>query len=141
MSDLQAKALAQQRLEVMLLTALAALALLLSLIGVYGLVSNLVAQRRREIGIRMALGCTLSQAMTKVGRSGVVAVSFGLAAGLGVSAFALRLMRNQLFGVRSADPATVMAACLLLLLAACAASFLPTLRIARINPATTLRAE
>jgi predicted permease len=141
MSDLQTKALAQQHLEVMLLTTLAGLALLLSLIGVYGLVSNLVAQRRREIGIRMALGCTLVQAMKEVGRSGVTAVSFGLAAGLGASGFALRLMKSQLFGVRSADPATMIAACLLLLVAACVASFLPTLRIARINPASTLRAE
>jgi predicted permease len=141
MSDLQAKALAQQRLEVMLLTALAGLALLLSLIGVYGLVSNLVGQRRREIGIRMALGCTLVQAMTEVGRSGVIAVSLGLAAGLAASSLALHMMKSQLFGVRSADPATVIAACLLLLVAACVASFLPTLRIARINPASTLRAE
>ncbi|MGE5322219.1 MAG: ADOP family duplicated permease, partial [Actinomycetota bacterium] len=83
MSDLQAQALADQRLEVMLLSALAGLGLLLSAIGVYGLVSNLVAQRRREIGIRMALGCTLPQAMVEVGRSGVIAVAIGLAAGLG----------------------------------------------------------
>jgi ABC-type antimicrobial peptide transport system permease subunit len=141
MSDLQAKALAEQRLEVVLLTALAGVALLLSLLGVYGLVSNLVTQRQREIGIRMALGCRLSQAMTEVGRSGVFAVSFGLATGLAASGFTLRIMKTQLFGLRSADPATVIVACLLLLVAACTASFLPTLRIARINPATTLRAE
>jgi hypothetical protein len=133
--------LAEQRLEVVLLTALAGVALLLSLLGVYGLVSNLVTQRQREIGIRMALGCRLSQAMTEVGRSGVFAVSFGLATGLAASGFTLRIMKTQLFGLRSADPATVIVACLLLLVAACTASFLPTLRIARINPATTLRAE
>ncbi|HWG86802.1 MAG TPA: FtsX-like permease family protein, partial [Candidatus Acidoferrales bacterium] len=141
MSDLQATALSQQRVEVLLLSVLACLALLLALVGVYGMVSNLVAQRRREIGIRMALGCTLSQAMVEVGRSGVIAVIAGLFVGLGVAAFALQAIKSQLFGVRSLDPLTLIAACLLLLLAACVASFAPTLRIARINPATTLRAE
>ena len=141
MSDLQAAALSQQRVEVMLLTVLASLALLLSLVGVYGMVSNLVAQRRREIGIRMALGCTLSQAMVEIGRSGVIAVILGLCTGLGVAAFALQAIKSQLFGVRSFDPLTLVAACLLLLVAACLASFAPTLRIARINPASTLRSE
>jgi len=141
MSDLQATALSQQRVEVMLLTVLASLALLLSLVGVYGMVSNLVAQRRREIGIRMALGCTLSQAMVEIGRSGVIAVILGLGVGLGASAFSLQAIKSQLFGVRSLDPVTLIAACVLLLLAACVASFAPTLRIARINPASTLRSE
>ena len=141
MSDLQATALSQQRVEVTLLTVLASLALLLSLVGVYGMVSNLVAQRRREIGIRMALGCTLSQAMVEIGRSGVIAVILGLCVGLGASAFALQAIKSQLFGVRSLDPVTLITACVLLLLAACVASFVPTLRIARINPASTLRSE
>lgn len=141
MSDLQAKALSDQRIEMMLLSALAGLGLLLSVIGVYGLVSNLVAQRRREIGIRMALGCTLPQAMVEIGRSGVMAVALGLAGGIGASVFALRAIESQIFGVHSLDLATLIAACLLLLIAACVASFAPTLRIARINPAATLRSE
>ena len=141
MTDLQARALSQQRTEVMLLSALASLALLLSIVGVYGLVSNLVAQRRREIGIRMALGCSMARAMVEVGRSGVLAVCVGLAVGLGAAAFALRVMKSQVFGIRSLDPITLTAVSFLLLLAACVASFAPTLRIARINPASTLRAE
>lgn len=141
MSDLQAKALADQRLEMMLLTALAGLGLLLSVIGVYGLVSNLVAQRRREIGIRMALGCTLPQAMIEVGRSGVFAVGIGLATGICAAVFTSRAIASQIFGARSLDPVTLIAASLLLLIAACVASFAPTLRIARINPASTLRSE
>ncbi len=141
MSDLQAKALSQQRVEVLLLTVLSSLALLLALVGVYGMVSNLVAQRRREIGIRMALGCTLPQAMVEIGRSGVIAVIVGLCVGLGVAAFVLQAIKSQLFGVRSLDPLTLITACLLLLLAACVASFAPTLRIARINPSMTLRSE
>ncbi len=141
MSDLQAEALSQQRVEVMLLSALAVLALLLSVLGVYGLVSNLVTQRRREIGIRMALGCTLSQAVVEIGRSGLIAVSVGLAAGLGAEAFASRLMKSQIFGVRALDPMTLLTCCSLLLIAACVAACAPARRIARINPASTLRSE
>jgi putative ABC transport system permease protein len=141
MSDLQARALSQQRIEVMLLTVLASLALLLSLVGVYGLVSNMIAYRRREIGIRMALGCTLAQAMIEVSRSGMAAVLVGLAAGLGAAGFAAHAIKSQLFGVRSLDPVTLITVSLLLLVAALIASFAPTLRIARINPAATLRSE
>ncbi|HYX54499.1 MAG TPA: ADOP family duplicated permease [Candidatus Limnocylindrales bacterium] len=141
MSDLQAKALGQQRVEVVLLIGLAALALLLAVVGIYGLVSNLIAQRRREIGIRMALGCTVVQAMIASGRTGLTATCIGMAAGAGAAAIALRAMNTQLFGVRSLDPATLGAVCVLLLVAACFASFAPTLRIARINPSATLRSE
>ena len=84
LSDLQALALRQQRFEVLLLGTLATLALVLSLVGVYGLVSNMVAQRTREIGIRMALGSSVRQAMMEVGSSGIVAVSLGLGGGLAI---------------------------------------------------------
>ncbi|HLK52742.1 MAG TPA: FtsX-like permease family protein, partial [Candidatus Angelobacter sp.] len=141
MGDLQALALRQQRFEVMLLGVLAALALLLSLVGVYGLVSNMVAQRTREIGIRMALGSSTHQAMLEVGRSGITAVALGLAGGLGLSALSLHLIKSELYGVKTYDPLTFAAVLTLLILAATAATFLPTLRIARIDPASTLRAE
>ena len=141
MGDLQALALRQQRFEVMLLGALAALALLLSLVGVYGLVSNMVAQRTREIGIRMALGSSTGQAMLEVGKSGITAVAFGLAGGLGLSALSLRLIKSELYGVKTYDPLTFAAVLTLIILAATAAAFLPTRRISRIDPASTLRAE
>lgn len=141
MGDLQALALRQQRFEVMLLGVLAALALLLSLVGVYGLVSNMVAQRTREIGIRMALGSSTRQAMLEIGRSGITAVAFGLAGGLGLSVLSLRLIKSELYGVKTYDPLTFAAVLALLILAATAATFLPTRRIARIDPASTLRAE
>jgi predicted permease len=141
MDDLQALALSEQRVEVMLLTVLAGLAFLLSVLGTYGLVSNVVVQRRREIGIRMALGCGLGQAMTTVARSGIACASLGLCGGLLVSIFVLRLLKSQLYGIGSLDPATLIAVSLILLLAALAASFLPTRSIARIDPAATLRAE
>lgn len=141
LSEIETEALRQQRIEVLLLGVLSGVALLLSLIGVYGLVSNLVVQRTREIGIRMALGSTVPQAMAEVGRSGIIAVAFGLGAGLILAVLTLRVIRGELYGVRPYDPASLIAVCALLMLAALAASFAPTLRIARIDPASTLRAE
>ena len=141
LKDLQAEALQQQRFEVLLLGGLAGLALLLSLVGIYGLVSNLVVQRTREIGIRMALGSTVGQAMVEIGTSGIVAVSLGLACGLALSALCVRIIRSELYGVKAYDPITFGAVLAILALAAAAATFLPTRKIARIDPASTLRAE
>ena len=141
LSDIQALALQQQRFEVLLLGILAGLALLLSLVGVYGLVSNMVVQRTREIGVRMALGSSVRQAMMEVGSSGIVAVLLGLGGGLALSAISVRLIKSELYGVQIYDPLTFVAVLLLLILAATAATFLPTRRIAHIDPASTLRAE
>jgi len=141
LSDLQALALRQQRFEVLLLGTLATLALVLSLVGVYGLVSNMVAQRTREIGIRMALGSSVQQAMMEVGSSGIAAVLLGLGGGLALSAISVRIIKSELYGVQIYDPLTFVAVLLLLILAATAATFLPTRRIAHIDPASTLRAE
>ena len=141
LSDIQALALQQQRFEVLLLGILAGLALLMSLVGVYGLVSNMVVQRTREIGIRMALGSSVPQAMIEVGSSGIVAVLLGLGGGLALSAISVRLIKSELYGVQIYDPLTFTAVLLLLILAATAATFLPTRRIARIDPASTLRVE
>lgn len=141
MHDLDNEALDRQRMEVFLLSVLAGLALVLSVIGVYGLVSNLVTQRTREIGIRMALGSTLRQAMIEIGKSGVFAAAFGIIAGLGLSALTVRLIQAELFGVRPYDPVTFGLTLAVLLAAALLASIAPTARIARIDPASTLRAE
>jgi macrolide transport system ATP-binding/permease protein len=141
MSDLRDSAVSLQRIEVTLLTTLAGLALLLSTVGVFALVSNLVVQRTREIGIRIALGSTISQAMLEVGRSGIVSAGLGIGAGLVLSAFALRVAKSALFGVKVYDPATIAAVVMLLGAIALAASLGPTLRIARIHPAETLRSE
>jgi predicted permease len=141
MDDLLAKNLVYQRVEVVLLAGLAGLALLLSAIGVYGLVSNLIVQRTREIGIRMALGSSIRQAMVDVGSAGVVAAGFGLISGLGLSFLALRVLRSQLFGIQEYDPLTLTSVPLIIAVIAVAASFLPTLRLTRIDPAETLRME
>jgi putative ABC transport system permease protein len=141
MRDLLAKTLATQRVEVALLGAMAALALLLSAVGIFALVANMVAQRTREIGIRMALGSTVGQAMVQIGRSGAGASVVGLFLGLALCAGALRVMRSVLYGVGVYDAPTLATVVLTLVLVTLLATTLPTLRIAKIDPANTLREE
>jgi predicted permease len=141
MSDVLSDALSLQHIEVGLLTTLAALALMLSSVGIYGLVSNLVTQRRRELGIRMALGCTMQRAMLQVAGTGITATVAGLAGGLLLSSIAVKVLRSQLFGVAVYDPLTLCVVSALLVLVALFAALLPTIRIANIDPAETLRAQ
>ena len=141
MSDLMARTLATQRIEVALLGGMAALALLLSAVGVFGLVANMVAQRTREIGIRMALGSSVSRLMWQIGLTGFGASLFGVALGLLGCAAALRVMRSVIFGVGAYDLPTLSAVVLVLSLVALTAAVLPALRIATIDPAKTLRDE
>ena len=141
MSDVLSDALLMQHMEVGLLTTLAALALMLSSVGIYGLVSNLVTQRRRELGIRMALGCTLQGAMLELAGTGITATVAGLAAGLLLSSVAVKVLRSELFGVAVYDPLTLCVVSALLVLVALFAALLPTIRIASIDPAETLRAQ
>jgi predicted permease len=141
MQDLLDRQLQMQMIEVTLLGTLAGLALLLSAVGIYALVSNLVVQRTREIGIRIALGSTLSQAMQQIASPGVAAAVAGVVAGLACSFFVLRVMKSAIYGVSTWDPVTLVSVPLLLVAIAAGASVLPTLRIARIDPAETLRAE
>ena len=141
MEDLMQQELETQRIEVLLLSVLAGLALLLSTVGIYGLVSNLVVQRTREIGIRMALGSSIERAMVEIGSSGLFAGGAGLIAGLGLSFVALRVLKSELYGVGVYDPVTLVATPALLALIALAASVLPVMRISRIDPALTLRSE
>ena len=141
MRDLLAKALATQRVEVALLSAMAALALLLSAVGVFALVANIVAQKTREIGIRMALGSTIRQAMVNIGGPGVRASALGLILGLVLCAGALRAIRSVLYGVGVYDAPTILSVVLILASVTIIAGTVPTLRIARIDPAQTLRDE
>jgi predicted permease len=141
MSDLMAKTLATQRIEVALLSAMAGLALLLSAVGIFALVANMVAQRTREIGIRIALGSTVRRAMVQVGGPGMRASAIGMAAGLLLCAATLRAMRSVLYGVGVYDAPTIAAVVLTLLAVTLLATTVPTLRIARIDPAKTLREE
>ncbi len=141
MKDLMAATLATQRIEVALLAAMASLALLLSAVGIFALVANMVAQRTREIGIRIALGSTIQKAMIDVGRSGVGASSLGLVLGLLLCAGALRALRSVLYGVSMYDLPTIVVVVLTLSVVTLLATTAPALRVARIDPAKTLREE
>ncbi len=141
MSDLMAQTLVMQRIEVALLGTMAGLALLLSAVGIFALVASMVAQRNREIGIRIALGSTIRQAMARVSGPGARASALGLLAGLVLCAVALRAMRSVLYGVGVYDAPTIVAVVLTLLAVTLLASAGPALRIARIDPAKTLREE
>jgi predicted permease len=141
MRDLLAKTLATQRVEVALLSALAALALLLSAVGIFSLVANIVAQSTREIGIRIALGSSVRQAMIHIGAPGVRASALGLILGLILCAGALRAMHSVLYGIGVYDVPTMLIVIMVLALVTVAAATVPTLRIAGIDPARTLREE
>ncbi len=141
MNDLQATALSQQRIEVALLGTMAGLALLLSAVGIFALVASLVTQRTREIGIRIALGSTIRQAMTHVSSSGVGAAAAGLALGLVLCFLVLRTMRSVIYGVGVYDVPSLLAVLGMLAAVTLLAAAIPALRIARIDPATTLREE
>ena len=141
MKDLLAKTLAMQRIEVALLGAMAGLALLLSAVGIFALVANLVAQKTREIGIRIALGSSIRRAMVHVGGPGVRASAAGLALGMVLCVGALRAMRSVLYGVGVFDLPTLLGVVAVLALVSLVATTVPTLRIAGIDPASTLRDE
>ena len=141
MNELLATTLADQRIQVALLSTMAGLALLLSMVGIFALVANLVAQRTREIGIRIALGSTIRQTMIHVGGPGVRAALAGLAAGLILCVGALRAMRSVLYGVDVYDSPTLIGVVLTLAAVTLLAASIPVLRIAHIDPATTLREE
>src|SRR6185503_7375975 len=135
------ESLARRRFSMLLLTLFAGLALGLATIGIYGVIAYLVTQGTRELGIRMALGATPRAILLLILRHGLSVALLGVGAGL-AGAFALtRFMRNLLFGVGAADPATFATVSLLLTAIALAASYLPARRAARIDPMVSLRSE
>jgi predicted permease len=141
MQDLLAKTLAMQRIEVALLGTIGGLALILSTVGIFSLVANIVAQRTRDIGIRMALGSTIREAMLNIGAPGLRAAAVGLFLGLIVSAALLRALRSVLYGIGVYDAPTLATVVALLVSVSVMATAIPALRIARIDPARTLREE
>ena len=141
MDGLLREQLQMQRVEVMLLTTLAGLALMLSAVGIHSLVSNLVLQRTREIGIRMAFGSSVRRAIAQISFSGLTAAGIGLVLGLSLSFLALRVLRSQVYGVAVYDPLTLVGTPLLLALTAGLATLIPAARITGIDPAQTLRSE
>jgi predicted permease len=124
-----------------LFSMLAGLALLLASIGLYGLISQTIAQRRHELGIRLALGATVGQTIAGIMRPGLALAGIGVVVGLGLSSVAVRLLKSMVFGVKENDPTTFAAMAGVLLLVAAAASLVPALRILKMDPAETLRKD
>ncbi|MGA2741185.1 MAG: FtsX-like permease family protein, partial [Bryobacteraceae bacterium] len=117
------------------------LALTLSLIGLYGVMSFVVTRRTREIGIRLALGATGASVIRLVLRDAIVMIAAGVALALPCVAALGTLVQSQLFGVTATDPVTVAAAALILAVGALAAAFVPALRASNVSPTDALRLE
>jgi len=115
------------------------LAAALAVVGVYGVIAYTVAQRVREIGVRLVLGATPSQVVGLVVRDGARLLAIGLAIGLVAAALASRTVEGLLFAIKGLDPLTFVVATLLLGTAALFASYLPARRAARVSPASALR--
>ncbi len=141
MRDVLRDSVAEPRFRTLLLVAFAAMAVILAAVGIYGLISYSVAQRTREIGIRMALGAQARQVMMPVLRQGLVLALTGIAVGLAGSAAAARLLSGFLFGIQPSDPLTYALVSALLLFVTLLASFIPSRRALRVDPLTALRSE
>ncbi|HEX3927450.1 MAG TPA: ABC transporter permease [Gemmatimonadales bacterium] len=141
MTDVIANSIGQPRFYLTLLITFAAVAVLLALAGLYGVMSYVVAQRTRELGIRSALGSGTRGILQLVTLQGGRLVGAGLVIGLAASTVVTRLLTGLLYGVSPLDPVTWLAAAVLLVAAGIAATLIPALRAARVDPATAMRIE
>jgi predicted permease len=141
LDEVVASSFATRRLSMLLLSAFAALALVLACVGIYGVISYLVTQRTHEIGVRMALGAERRDVLRLVlghgARMALIGVVIGVFAALGLT----RLMANQLFGVSAHDPATFAGVSALLIVVAVLACYIPARRATRVDPLIALRYE
>jgi putative ABC transport system permease protein len=141
MNDVLATSVAPRRTPMLLLSAFAGAALLLAMIGIYGVTAYYVTQRTQEIGIRMALGAQMSDVLKLVLRGGMALATIGIVAGV-VGAFILtRWMSSLLFGVKPTDALTFIAVSLCLLVTALLACYLPARRASKVDPLVALRYE
>jgi predicted permease len=135
------KSISRTAFTLVMLGIAAAIALLLGIVGLYGVIAYSASQRTREIGIRIALGAPRNRITTMFVRQGLVLACSGIVCGLLLALAATRFLKSLLFHVSPVDPATYLLACIALCAAAFVASYLPSRRTAAVNPVDALRAE
>ena len=136
--DLLGVALAQPRLNALLLAAFAGTALLLAIVGLYAITASAVRQRTHELGVRLAVGATAHDVLRLVMAEALSVVAAGLAVGIGVALFTSRLVRSMLYGVSPSDPMTLLSVCVVLLVAALVTAYFPARRAARLDAVRAL---
>jgi putative ABC transport system permease protein len=141
MDDVFAETIARPRFLAVLLMIAAGLALALAAIGTYGVLSYAVSQRRKEIGIHMAMGATRQRVLGMVLGQGMVLAAVGLVVGVGASFLLTRFLQTQLFNVKPSDPATLGAVVVFIATVALVACYLPAHRATRVDPMVVLRDE
>jgi predicted permease len=141
MDDVVGSSLTRQRFLSLLLGIFAGVALLLAAIGTYGVLSYMVSERHREIGIRMALGAGNGQVISLVLRQGITIAAIGIVVGVGGALALSRITQSLLYGVKPSDPATFITVVAVITLVATAACLIPMRRATRVDPLTAIRAD
>lgn len=141
LDSLVSQSLASRQFAMILLTVFALLALLLAAMGIYGVLSYVVSQRTREIGLRMALGARPSDVLSLILRGGGKLALIGVGIGVVAALYLTRFMATLLYGVGTTDPMTFAAAAALLLVVALTACYIPARRASRVDPCLALRCE
>jgi predicted permease len=139
--DLRRLSVSSERFQATLLASLSSLALVLAIVGIYGLMSQSVVERRRELGIRMALGATVSESVREAALPGILLALAGVAAGCVLAGLSAKVFAHLVWGVTTTDPGTYASVAIGLLVVAAVASLIPALRVTNLNPADTLREE
>jgi putative ABC transport system permease protein len=141
MSALRSESVSMRRFILMIVVAFGALALGLAAIGVYGVMSLVVSERTREVGVRLALGAQPSELLTMILGQAAKLAGIGVALGVIAAAMIMPLLDSQLYGVRASDPATFLAVPAMLLAIAALAALVPARKAMRVDPVTALRIE
>jgi putative ABC transport system permease protein len=141
LDEIQARSMAQTSFALVMLATAASVALLIGVVGIYGVIAYAAMQRTREIGVRMALGAQIGDVRKMFLRQGLALTASGIALGLGVAMVVTRVMSAFLFGVGPIDPTTYAVVSGMLAAVALLATYLPAHRASRVDPIVALRAD